>query len=76
MHGGGFGNIVFCKPGTKIIELKSLTAGDVIKNVAQKNKLNYDSIEAESKEQHKFDFPTQQGSIYIPLNRLTKILES
>ena len=75
LHGGGFGNISFCKTGTKIIELKSLTAGDAIKNLAKKNKLNYDSIEVESKEIHKFDFPTQQGSIHVPLDRLIKILE-
>ena len=73
LHGGGFGNIAFCKPGTKIIELKSVGAGDAIKNLAQKNKLNYNSIEAETKDK---DFPHQQGSIYIPLNRLTQILES
>ena len=36
LHGGGFGNIVFCKPGTKIIELRSLTAGEPIKNLAKK----------------------------------------
>ena len=76
LHGGGFGNISFCKPGTKIIELKSVDAGDAIKNLAQKNKLNYNSIEVESKDKHMFDFPHQQGSIYIPLNRLTQILES
>ena len=76
LHGGGFGNIAFCKPGTKIIELKSVGAGNAIKNLAQKNKLNYNSIEVETKDKHKFDFPHQQGSIYIPLNRLTQILES
>ena len=76
LHGGGFANIAFCKPGTKIIELKSFGAGDVIKNLAQKNKLNYNSIEVETKDKHKFDFPHQQGSIYIPLSRLTQILES
>ena len=65
-----------CKPGTKIIELKSSGAGNVIKNLAQKNKLNYNSIEAESKDKHKFSFPHQQGSIHIPLSRLTQILES
>ncbi len=75
LHGGGFANISFCNPGTKVVELKSLTAGDAIKNLAKKNKLNYDSIESESKEIRKFDFPTQQGSIHVPLDRLKKILE-
>ena len=29
LHGAGFANLVFCKPGTKILELKSDTAGSV-----------------------------------------------
>ena len=36
LHGGGFGNIVFCKPGTKVIELRSSSAGPVIENLAKK----------------------------------------
>ena len=55
------------------LELKSLTAGDAIKNLAKKNKLNYDSIEIKSKEIMKFDFPNQQGTIHLPLDRLSKI---
>ncbi len=74
LHGAGFGNIVFCKPGTKIIELKSLTSGDAIKNLAKKNDLNYSSIEVEAKQIHKFNFPNQQGSIQIPINNLIKTL--
>ena len=76
LHGGGFGNISFCKPGTKIIELKSLTAGDVIKNLALKMKLNYNSIAVVADGVEKFDFPTQQGSIDIPINKLKEILEN
>jgi len=75
LHGGGFGNISFCKPYTKVVELKSLTAGDAIKNLAKKNKLNYNSIESESQEIRKFNFPTQQGSIHVPLDKLKKILK-
>ena len=76
LHGGGFGNIVFCKPGTKIIELKSTTAGDAIKNLAKKNDLNYISVEAKAKEIYKFEFPNQQGSIHIPISRLSKVIEN
>ena len=75
LHGGGFGNIVFCKPKTKIIELKSLTAGHAIKNLANKNDLNYISIEAEAKEIYKFEIPNQQGSIQIPISSLIKVIE-
>ena len=74
LHGGGFGNIVFCKPGTKIIELKSFTTGDVIKNLARKNDLNYIAIESEAKEIYHFEIPNQQGSIHIPTSSLIKVL--
>ncbi len=74
LHGGGFGNIAFCQPGTKVIEFKSLTAGDVIKNLAIQVKLDYNSIDATSEGTDKYNFPTQQGSIHIPIEKLIKIL--
>ncbi len=76
LHGGGFGNIVFCKPGTKIIELKSSTASDAIKNLAKKNDLNYISLEAKAEEIYKFEFPNQQGGIKISISSLIKVLEN
>lgn len=72
LHGAGFGNIVFCKPKTKIIELRSFTSGDVIKNLAIKNDLNYQSIDREGKETFEFGFPNQQGSITVPIMELEK----
>ena len=44
LHGGGFANIVFSKPGTKIVEIASQDNGDVILNLAYKCKLNYKRI--------------------------------
>ena len=41
LHGAGFANLAFCKSNTKIIELKSQTAGKAIENLAIKNKLFY-----------------------------------
>ena len=70
LHGAGFANISFCKPGTKIIEIKSPTSGDVIKNLAKKNSLNYKSIVSEYTEKPNFDFPTQQGNIHVSINNL------
>ena len=35
LHGAGFANIIFCKQGSKIIELRPNTAGDRIKNLAK-----------------------------------------
>ena len=76
LHGGGFANLAFCKPNTKVIEMKSLTSGDPIKNLSQINKLIYYAISASSKEIYKFKSPNQQGSIKIEINQLAKIIES
>jgi hypothetical protein len=75
LHGAGFGNISFCDPGTKIIELRSSTAGDVIKNLANKIDLDYRSVDLIAKEIYKYDFPNQQGSIYVPINNLEKLIK-
>ena len=76
LHGAGFVNVVFCKPGTKIIELRSLNTGDTIKNLSKKNDLNYSSIDVEAKETYKFDYPTQHGNIQIAISSLIKALEN
>ena len=76
LHGAGFGNIVFCKPKTKIIELKSTTSADAIKNLSKTNELSYSSIEAEAKKIYEFEFLNQQGSIEIPIKSLIEALES
>ena len=75
LHGAAFANIVFCNPGTKIIELKSSTAGPVIKNLAKKNNLDYNSISSEAEHLYKYSFPTQQGHIHIPISSLNEILK-
>ena len=75
LHGAGFANLSFCKPNTKVIELKGINAGPVIENLAKKNKLNYSSISLEAKQIYKLDFPNQHGSIEIPINTLKEALE-
>ena len=74
LHGGGFANIVFCKPGTKIVELRSNQAGPPIENLAKKNNLNYNSITVESKKSEKYNYRNQQGAIEVPIKDLNKIL--
>ena len=69
LHGAGFANTVFCDPGTKIIELKSVSAGDMFKNLCIKNNLSYKSICSENK---KFNWNNQHGDIEID----TKLLKS
>ena len=75
LHGAGFANLAFCKPGTKVIEFRSSTAGQVVENLAKKNNLNYNSIITEAKQIYKYNFPTQQGHVQIPISCLSKILE-
>ena len=76
LHGAGFGNIVFCEPRTKVIELKSTTSAHAIKNLSKTNELNYNSIEVEAKKIYDFEFPNQQGSIEIPIKSLAETLEN
>jgi len=71
LHGGGFANIVFCKPKTKIIELRGKHSGSPIENLAKKNDLDYSSIIVDAKQ----DFPNQQGSIHVPVNNLANLIE-
>ena len=75
LHGAGLTNIVFCEPQTKVIEIRSLAAGNLFKNLALDIKLNYNSLDVESKEIDKADFKNQQGSINVPINKFLKILE-
>ena len=72
LHGGGFANIVFCEPKTKIIELKSTYSGNPIENLAKKNNLNYSSINVSPKQ----GLANQQGSIYIPIKSLSSLIEN
>ena len=72
LHGAGFANIVFAQKNTKIIELKSKTAGKVIENLANSNNLIYKSIECEPSS---FNLDNQYGHISIPLFSLEKVLK-
>ena len=71
MHGAGFANIIFCKPNTKILEFKSLTAGDIIKNLAIQNKLTYKDISSKNK---LFTYSNQSGDIEVDIKLLNSIL--
>ena len=70
LHGAGFANIVFCKPKTKIIELRGVHSGKQYENLAKSNDLDYDSVTVNAEQ----NFPNQQGSIRVPLESLSKLI--
>jgi capsular polysaccharide biosynthesis protein len=76
LHGAGFANLVFSKEGTKVIELRSFTSGDSIKNISRKNNFVYNPIVVESKQTHNTNHPMQQGSHKIPIDDLITKIES
>ena len=71
LHGAGLANIVFCQPGTRVIELTNATTASMYEIIAKKNNLNYTSIDVEAKQ----NFPNQQGQIEVPISSLKKLLE-
>ena len=67
LHGGGFANLVFCEPNTKVVELKNETTGNIIGDLAKKNKLNYNYVIGKNQNVQKH---SQQGNIEISINDL------
>ena len=68
LHGGGFANMSFCKPETKIIEFRMEEAGTMMENLAKNNNLKYDSIILKLEDPN---YDKQSGHIKVPI----KILE-
>ncbi len=68
LHGAGFANLVFCEPGTKVLELKPKNAGFMYANLAKKVSLHYNDISIRSVD----DSNNQQGLIIVPINLLEK----
>jgi len=66
LHGAGFANMIFSKPNTKIIELKSFTAGAMFENLAKNHKLSYHCLSVKPK----ISFNNQLGEIKINIDLL------
>lgn len=71
LHGAGFANIVFCKKNTTVIEIKSNTTGDIIKNLAISNKLKYINISLGSRIK---PIGPQFGILYLSLIKLKSFM--
>jgi len=72
LHGAGFANLCFCKPNTKVVELRSDTAGKMIENLAISNKLIHKAINCVP---INFKSNNQFGHINVSLNILQKIIK-
>ena len=73
LHGGGFANIIFSKPGTKILEIQAKQNGHAIFNLAKKCKLNYKRL-IEKNISGKLKF--QNSHVNVNLMKLKKIILS
>jgi len=62
LHGAGFANVIFSKPNTNMLELKSSGAGKACENLALKSNVNYDCL---SVIPEKFSNNNQMGHIRI-----------
>ena len=71
LHGAGFANIIFCKPKTKIIELRPEAAGDAIKSLAVKNDLFYQDLNSKTKT---LNYDNNYGDIEVNIDLLKKKL--
>ena len=67
LHGAGFANLIFSKPGTFVLEFKTQDAAPVIGNLANKIGLNFEEMSIKPRESLNKD---QQGLIYVPIKDL------
>jgi len=72
LHGAGFANLPFCKPNTKVVELKANPLDAVIESLAIKNNLIHKSINCDLDE---IRHDNQFGHIKVSIEKLNKILK-
>ena len=70
LHGAGFANLSFCKPKTKVIELRTKQTGKILENLALNNDLYFKGLEFEPK---KFS-DKHMGLIEVSINDLKNFL--
>ena len=72
-HGAGFTNLVFCKPKTKIIEIRpSMYPNAIYERISHINDLNYKLIETKEIDENK----KKLGDIYLPIDKLNQCIKS
>ena len=70
LHGAGFANISFCKPNTRIVELRTIGAGKVIENLASNNNLDYNCMALKSQGLE----DKQNGLVRISISDIKKLI--
>jgi len=73
LHGAGFGNMIFCKPKTRLIEIrpKNFKISKVILNMSKHNNLKYRPIDC--RPINKPSRP-QDGILEVPLKKLSQLI--
>ena len=73
LHGAGFANVCFCRPDTKIVEIKSNRTAKLYENLAITNSLDYRSLMFESEN---FVSENYFGEIEVSISMLKKTIEN
>ena len=70
-HGAAFANLAFCKPKTKVIEIRSYThPNTVYERISQINDLNYRLIQTKKIDENQ----KRSGDIYLPIKELERCI--
>ena len=72
LHGAGFANLPFCKPNTKVVELRANPFSTAIENLAIKNNLIHKSISCDLDEIEQYN---QFGHINVPIKKLEEFIK-
>lgn len=72
-HGAGLTNVIFCKKGTKIIELNNKNTENLYKNIIKAFDLNYYSLNSNMVVSNGTKKPWD-GSINIDIKKLSKVI--
>tara|TARA_Y100000992_G_C21223831_1_gene471873 strand:- start:65 stop:1159 length:1095 start_codon:yes stop_codon:yes gene_type:complete len=74
LHGAGFSNLLFCKPDTRVIEIKPSHFGNMYQKLGEKVGVNYVNLTSKTQGES-YDFPNQLGSIIVNLNELKETVK-